>query len=268
LKSISILGCGWLGLPLAKNLIQAGISIKGSTTSVEKIDLLRKEGIIPFLIDLKEENVLGNVFDFLYESEILIIDIPPKLRGENKENFVQKIQNLIPFIEASKIKKVLFISSTSVYGTDNDWVTEETIPNPDTEGGKQLVIVEKILQTNLNFQTTVLRFGGLIGPQRHPIKQMAGKQNIENPEAPVNLIHQEDCINIISKIIEGNHFPEIFNAVAPFHPTKKEYYSQKAVKLNLPLPSFKESTIVSKKIISSLKVEEKLVYTFNLSLYL
>jgi UDP-glucose 4-epimerase len=73
--------------------------------------------------------------------------ISPKLRGINKENFVSKIEILIPFIENRPLK-TSFISSTSVYGDDNDQVTEETVLNPDSEGGKQLAIVEGLLQGN------------------------------------------------------------------------------------------------------------------------
>ena len=264
--NISILGCGWLGFPLAKRLIENGFSVKGSTTSVEKLNVLEVDKIQPYLIDLSEEKVKGNVADFLSNSEILIIDIPPKLRGENKENFVKKIQNLIPFIEISNIEKVLFVSSTSVYGEDNTIVTEETFPNPDTESGKQLLTVEKVLQSNLNFKTTVLRFGGLIGAERHPVKFLAGKENLENPDAPVNLIHQEDCIGIIEKIIEKDSFGEVFNAVAPFHPSRKEYYIQKAIQLNLTLPKFNTNSRKG-KIIDSSKITAALNHSFALDLY-
>src|SRR4051812_59143 len=118
MKQISILGCGWLGLPLAKSLLEKGFSVKGSTTSLEKISILENNGIQAFQIELSEIEIKGEINSFLATSEILIIDIPPKLRGISSENFVQKIQNLIPFIEKSKIEKVVFISSTSVYTDD------------------------------------------------------------------------------------------------------------------------------------------------------
>src|SRR5687767_11144375 len=127
MTQISILGCGWLGLPLAQNLIANGFSIKGSTTSVNKIELLRNSGISPFLITVSENHIEGDVNAFLKDSEILIIDIPPKLRGSEKENFVAKIKTITSFIENSGVKKVLFISSTSVYADDNSVVTEDTI---------------------------------------------------------------------------------------------------------------------------------------------
>jgi nucleoside-diphosphate-sugar epimerase len=205
---------------------------------------------------------------FLHNSEILIIDIPPKLRRNSSENFVKKIRNLIPFIENSKIEKIIFISSTSVYSDDNSVVTEATKPNPETEGGKQLLEAENLLLSNSNFTTTVIRFGGLIGENRHPIHFLAGRKNIENPYAPINLIHQLDCIGIIEEILRQAQkdklgFGETFNAVAPFHPSRKTYYSEKALELNLPLPEFDESKPSVGKTISSEKMERILNYTFQ-----
>jgi nucleoside-diphosphate-sugar epimerase len=274
MKQISILGCGWLGLPLAKSLLENGFSINGSTTSVEKIDVLENAGIHPFLVSLSAVEVSDetkiSIENFLQNSDVLIIDIPPKLRGDSSENFVAKIQNIIPFIEKSSVEKVIFVSSTSVYEDTSDLrnVSEETIPNPDTESGRQLLEAEQLLQSNKNFQTTILRFGGLIGEDRHPIKFLAGRKNIENPEGPINLIHQVDCIGIIEAIVElpetqSEKWNEVFNAVAPFHPTRKEYYTQKAIELNLPLPEFDESKISIGKTILSKKVIETLNYNHS-----
>lgn len=262
MTQISILGCGWLGLPLAKALLENGFSVKGSTTSNDKLSVLKNSGIQPHLIALSENETVGNLNDFLEDSKILIIDVPPKLRGAEKENFVSKIKNGIPFIKKSSIENVLFISSTSVYGEDNLIVTEEKELNPDTESGKQLVQAEQLLQSNPNFKTTILRFGGLIGEDRHPIKFLAGRKNIENPNAPINLIHQADCIGIILEILRQNSWNETFNAVTPFHPSRKEYYTQKAIDLNLELPEFNMENSSFGKTISSSKIETILGYFF------
>ena len=262
MTQISILGCGWLGFPLAKALVQNGFLVKGSTTSTEKVSTLQSAGIDPFVVQLEEEKISESVADFLANSQILIVNIPPKLRGNSTENFVSKIENLLPFIEKSRIEKVLFVSSTSVYGEDNDLITEDTPLNPDTEGGRQLVIVESLLQKNTLFETTILRFGGLIGEDRNPVRFLSGRENIENPDAPINLIHQDDCIAIIEKIIALNSWNKTFNAVAPYHPSRKEYYTQKATDLNLALPKFAASnTIVGKTILND-KLIKLLQYSF------
>ena len=273
-KKISILGCGWLGLPLAKSLLSKSYTVKGSTTSESKLDLLKNAGISPFQIQLEQHQIIGKIEDFLKETDILIIDIPTGLRREisssNEMTFVNKIKNLIPFIEKSGIQKVIFVSSTSVYGDSFPIIeiTEETKPNPDTESGKQLVIAETLLQSNEHFKTTVIRFGGLLGEDRHPVKFLAGRTNVENPDAPVNMIQREDCIGIIEKILkqvqhDNWEWNQTFNAVAPQHPTRKEYYHKKAQILNLPLPIFAENLESKGKIISSKKVETILGYSFQ-----
>lgn len=272
-KRISILGCGWLGFPLSQKFIDTGFEVKGSTTSENKLEILQSNKIQPFLIKLEENQVNGNIIEFLNDSKILIIDIPPGLRKITKtsfgKTFVNKIKTLLPFIENSTIEKVIFISSTSVYADFGSIpiVTEKSELHPDTESGKQLVEVENLLRNNKNFETTIIRFGGLIGKDRNAIKMLAGKTNIANPEAPINLIHQVDCIGIISEIIQQNNWNETFNAVAPFHPTRKEYYTEKAKALNLPKPEFSENEISIGKIVSSEKLEKALEYGYkNLAL--
>ncbi|MHA3790014.1 NAD(P)H-binding protein [Flavobacterium hauense] len=259
---ISILGCGWLGLPLAQTLIEKGFSVNGSTTSPAKTGKLKTAGINPFLISLTANGIEGDIESFLQGSEILIIDIPPKLRGENKESFIDKIKTLIPHIEASGITKVMFASSTAVYAEDNTVVTEETPAKPETESGKQLLEAEGLL-ANAKFKTTILRFGGLIGEDRQPVKYLAGRENLENPDGPVNLIHQKDCIGIILKIIETDKWGEIFNAVATYHPTREQHYTEQAAALNLPLPKFSHEKPSRGKTVSSQKTIDVLGYLFE-----
>lgn len=269
MQKISILGCGWLGLPLAKEFVKLGFKVKGSTTSEKKLDQLQETGIKPFLIALTEDKIEGNMSEFLKDSDILIVNIPPKLRSTLSENFVAKIQNLISFLEYSSVQKVVFVSSTSVYGNISGSlnVTEVDLPNPETESGKQLLESEKLFQQNQYFKTSILRFGGLIGGERQPVKHLAGKENLENPNVSVNLIHQNDCIGIISKIVMNEVWGETFNAVAPYHPTRKEYYSQKAKEMNLALPKFLEMDGGKGKIINSDKLIQRLGYQFRLDLY-
>lgn len=273
-KKIAILGCGWLGLPLAKSLLSKGYEVKGSTTSESKLEVLKNAGISHFQIQLEENQIIGKIEDFLKETDVLIIDIPPGLRREtsasNEMTFVSKIKTLIPFIEKSGVQKVIFVSSTSVYGDGFPIVeiTEETKPNPDTESGKQLVIAESLLQSNAHFKTTVIRFGGLLDDDRHPVKFLAGRTNVENPDAPVNMIEREDCIGIIEKALDfarddNWEWNQTFNAVAPQHPTRKVYYHKKAEIFNLPLPTFAKNSESKGKIISSKKVETILGYSFQ-----
>ena len=79
---IGIIGCGWLGLPLAKTLILNNYKVKGSTTTKNKLEILKKEGIEPYLIEITENSISASINSFLNELDILIINIPPKIRKE------------------------------------------------------------------------------------------------------------------------------------------------------------------------------------------
>ena len=262
MQQISILGCGWLGLPLAQHLIEKEYTIKGSTTSPNRIGELESKEIEAFIIELSPDEISGDYEAFLQNSKTLIIDIPPKLRGENPVSFVDKIKTFIEkAVINSSIENVLFISSTSVYGEEAINITEETLEKPETLSGKELLETEHFLQNQTAFKTTFLRFGGLIGGSRNPAKSLSGKSNIATPEAPINLIHQDDCIGIITAIIEQNFWNQKLNASAPFHPTRKEYYTSKAQVLGLDLPQFEENN-ASGKTIDSSKLSTTLNYHF------
>ncbi len=62
------MGCGWLGLPLAKALAEGGYLVRGTTTSEYKLGMLQNEGIAPFLISLSEEKIEGDISGFLADA--------------------------------------------------------------------------------------------------------------------------------------------------------------------------------------------------------
>lgn len=267
-KQISIIGCGWLGLPLAKHLLGKNCKVKGSTTSIDKVPILKSEGIDAFYIELTEDVAKGAIENCLSGSEILILNIPPGLRKHPETDFVKRMSLLVPYIEKSSVKNMLFVSSTSVYSDDESipTITEDIIPNPDTESGRQLWEVEKMLQTNDHFDTTVLRFSGLFGPNRHPATYLSGRTDVKNPEAPVNLIHLDDCIEIITLIIENNIWNETLNASTRPNPSKKDYYTSVCKVLDVPVPSFRTHGISKGKLINSEKLVQLLDYNFQVKL--
>lgn len=257
-KTCAILGCGWLGFPLARKLVKSGYKVHGSTTSAEKLNALEVEGIVPFQIALTEKAVEGKIEAFLENVHFLIIDIPPGLRKQPTSDFVQKIKNLLPFIEKSRVEEVVFVSSTSVFKNTDEMpiYKEDDKPNATSEAGTQLRAVEELLLENSNFKTTIVRFGGLLGGKRHPVKFLAGRENVSNPEAPVNLIRREDCIALLQTILESITYLPIVHGVFPYHPQKQFYYADKAKEFDLTEPQFNsEKTSVGKHISSEITIQ-------------
>lgn len=245
MKRVSILGCGWLGTSLGVSLLDEGYSVKGSTTREEKLALLEAHQIVPFIVDIAS----FEEFDHFLEADILIISITSK--------DVEAFENLILQIQDSSIQKVIFISSTSVYPRINKVMTEE-----DTVLNTPLTAIENLFRENSFFETTILRFAGLFGDQRHPSNWFRNGRKIPQPKGFVNMIHKEDCIEIIHEIIDQNCWNETFNACSNHHPTRRDFYTVARLSANLELPEFEENQEYEWKIISSKKVQSVLDYTF------
>lgn len=262
METISILGCGWLGLPLAEYLIKCGYKVKGSTRTKEELTVLESKGIKPSLLVL-DPNIHGENLDNFFKSDVLIIDFPPERRDDIVTYHGLQVTSLIDKIKLSSIEKVIFVSSTSIYPDLNREVSEEETKAPSKSSGEALLIVEGLLNNCDEFKTTVLRFAGLIGYDRKPGRFLAGKRELANGEAPVNLIHRDDCISIIHKIIERDIWGDTFNACADLHPKRKDYYISHANKLGLTPPTFIESENYSYKIVSSEKLKKRLDYKYK-----
>lgn len=251
-KSISILGSGWLGFPVAEKLSAEFASVNISTRSADKIPRLAGAGLHPFLIDI--ENLSENSQEFL-RSDILIINITSKN--------VDAFKRLIKEIEVSPIKQLLFISSTSVYPAQNAPCKESDKLQPSAH---PLLIIEHLFANNKHFQTTILRCAGLIGGKRHPGRFFAANKLpakvIGFPKAPVNLIHRDDCLAIITLIIKNKLWGEILNACADTHPSKEAFYTYNALALGLDKPKLSAQCQNLNKIICNNKLKQLLDYQF------
>lgn len=259
-NKIGVLGCGWLGFPLAKSLNDIGYVVRGATRSIKQYECIKKSAVSPFLLEVKEEEISGEL-DFFKELNVLIVALPPGIRNNPNRNFVQLVNTLSDAVSSSRIKRLIFISSTSVYGNPNGEVTELFPTLPVTKTGKQLLDCEKLLQSSPKFKTLVLRFGGLIGAGRHPIHQISEKKSIPNSNGYINFIHLRDCINMIQTALSYPNATGVYNGVCPYHPTRKFYYTEMAKLTALPLPPFSVSALAPKKI-SSQKFKRDFNYEF------
>jgi len=256
IKTIAILGCGWYGLPLAKALVKDGFKVKGSTTSEDKLALLAAEGIEPYLIDTEKQDFNQEFF----HCDLLLISIPPKVNS-GQLSYPNKINNIAKAAQNAGVKQLILISSTGIYQDGNFIVDEKINPEPNTPVGTALLNAEQLLKDNKSFTTTVIRFAGLIGPSRNLAKHFAGKTDIANGLAPINLIHLTDCIGLTKSIIQQKAFGKTYHGVTPHHPTRIEFYSKACEAAGFEKPSFKEE-LLSWKQVESKNVPEVLAYRY------
>lgn len=260
-KKVSILGCGWLGFPLAKRLIQEGHEVKGSTTHKQKLGDLKQAGIKTYLIEyLPTPKVSSKDF---FESDVLFLNIPFRRHLNDPRYYARQIESVLGEAKGANLKYLIFASSTAVYPQGLKNATEEACFLPDDERASVLLGIEEKLLKKTDFKTTIIRFGGLYGEGRPIGKFLAAKKKITGACMPVNLIHLDDCIEILVRLIKQGTYAGVLNAVSDGHPKRQDLYTKAAEHLGLEPPTFLKGEIQRDyKIVSNEKIKEILNYQF------
>jgi nucleoside-diphosphate-sugar epimerase len=243
-EHITILGCGWLGLPLASSWVAEGKIVRGSTTSYDKTLRLNALHIESSVIDLAtvEEETLKNFVD----GRVLVVTVPPRSRSQEPNVYLHHMKKLVQVLQrVDVLEHVVYTSSTSVYPDVSGLVKEEDLQYRDQAFNHSLFDVEQLFLSLEGKKVSVLRLGGLTGGSRMLAKHFAGKSGIQGGMQPVNLIHQDDAVGVIRFMI-AQKLSGVYNVCAPMHPFKKDFYTQLCQRYHLALPQFKEEQTVGK----------------------
>ncbi|WP_373515257.1 NAD(P)H-binding protein [Persicitalea sp.] len=264
-KTISIVGCGWLGFPLAVRLLEQGYAtVRGSTTSYGKLPMLREAGIEACEAILDPEPKGGNWSELL-QADTLIVDIPPRLSKQGGDFHPRQMRNLTALIEKSPVSEIIYVSSTSVYPELSRVMVEEDVTKPEESASPCLIEAEQIMVSlrDKGRNVTILRCGGLMGYDRIPGKYVRGRQGITTGNVPVNYIHRDDVAAIISELLTRGISDETYNAVAPEHPTRRAIYEKSCLDHGWELPTFTEPEVPEPfKRVSSDNIIHQLHYIF------
>lgn len=268
---VSILGCGWLGRPLGQRLLERGVVVRGSTTTPSKVDALRAEGIDAVLLTL-DPDLSDRDPRPLFESPVLILNVPPPRGAENlREYHRRQIAAVRDAAADGAVEWILFASSTGVYPNVEVQVTEadcppgtpDALPGSRRESGRALLDAEAILMDAPEFDTTIVRLGGLYGEDRNPGRFLAGRSNVGRPDAPVNLIHRDDAIGVFLTLLDQNVRGDVFNACADEHPSRETFYTRAAEATGLEPPTFDETDTTLGKLVSNRKIKTHCDYQFQ-----
>jgi len=242
MKKVSIIGLGWLGEATGLLLQNQGCQVLGSSTRPEKVEILRKGGLdaVQFSLNPSPE---GIGYHRLFDSDILVVTLPPRSRQGEGELYLQQLADLRKLLVTSKVVQVVFISSTGIYPNESKSspYTEEEPINASNAGNSVLHQAEVLMKSFSTYQLTVLRMGGLMGADRIPGIYFSGKEQVVG-HTRVNFIHQADAARMIAWVIDQGLWNQTFNGVAPEHPLRREVYAKNSSTLGiLPPASYQEA---------------------------
>jgi len=236
MKNGLIIGKGWLGERLEKRL-----SSKYNFTTTKRVS--DESNCLTIDFDKDEiPNLNSAAFDFI------VITIPFGKRASVEElNF--RFLNLIRFI-GDYNQQIILISSTGIYPDIPQNINEKTFEQNQLNQPYQ--IIESKIKDAFP-QLIILRLGGIMGDDRYLSKYLTLDK--EDLDFAVNHIHFEDICAIIEKLIESKISSEIFNLVAPNHPTKEEVLHYQINQSMVQSNKKRGKTISSEKIINELNYQ-------------
>ncbi|EPG7575884.1 SDR family oxidoreductase [Providencia rettgeri] len=264
MKKVTIIGLGWVGLPLAQALLSQGIHVVGTKTTADGIEAAQAVGIECYALKLTPELECDDddLSQLMTQSDAIVILLPPS--KVNTEYYVMAIETLVNSAIAFQVPKVIFTSSTAVYGEQNGEMTENSLLEGVTGSAKALVATEQWLHQLPNISVDILRLAGLVGEKRHAGRFLAGKTGVKGANQPVNMVHQDDVIDAILLLLQQRQGEHIYNLCAPIHPTRAEFYTHAAQSIGLVPPQFidEENALVG-KIINGNKICQELGFEYQ-----
>ena len=225
-------------------------------THAEKLGELARAGIEGYLLELTP-TLTGNVKDF-FDTDALLVTLPPK-RSEagTRERYPAQIQAALEHVSPNT--HVVFTSSTSVYPELNRTVTETDAGGDVSESGQAILEAEAFLSAR---NATILRLAGLYGYDRQPGRRLAGRE-VSGGDAPVNLVHRDDVVAVLVRVLEHNLRSLTLNVCADRHPTRREVYIRQAERYGFPPPRFAEPHAQNYKMVRNEALKSSLGFTFR-----
>jgi nucleoside-diphosphate-sugar epimerase len=294
---VLIVGCGYVGLPLATELARLGHQVFGLRRSASSDVELQRLGITPLHADITQPATLVSLprdFDW-------VVNCVASGGGgvdEYRQLYLEGMRNLIAWLipgsagfqsassaanptatrrQDAGAPRLVYTSSTGVYGQNDGSLVDETSPTePASETARVLVEAEQVLLAagrEKHFPAMILRAAGIYGPGRgYLLKQfLRGEARIEGAGArTLNMIHRDDLIRAIIAALERGRAGELYNAVDDEPVSQLEFYQWLAAKLGKPLPTTMPEDAaaprkrgLTNKRIANRKLKAELRFTFT-----
>ncbi|MCC5857025.1 MAG: SDR family oxidoreductase [Ectothiorhodospiraceae bacterium] len=202
MQRLLIAGCGDLGTGLGLQLARSGVTVYGLRRAAERVP----EPIIPVRADLTEPESLAALPAEGVDAVCYIATPGAYEDAAYRRAYVDGLRNLLDRLQQQRArpKRLLFVSSSSVYGiTDGSWVDEDTPAVPGGFSGTRLLEAETVLR-QAPIPGVVVRFGGIYGPGRERLlrKVAGGDPVIADPPQWTNRIHRDDAVGVLAHLLQ------------------------------------------------------------------
>jgi len=202
--SVLIAGCGDVGSRFGLQMSRAGWTVYG----------LRREAaglpvpILPVAGDLLADQCPRNWPNA--ELSYLVYAASASQHDEPgyRQAYVEGLRNVLGWLEqrGQRPKRLLFLSSTGVYGQNQgEWIDETSPTEPNGFTGQMMLEAER-LALNSGLPATLVRMGGLYDPARPWLQNQirAGLRVDRQPPQYSNRIHRDDAAGLLAFLLQAD----------------------------------------------------------------
>ena len=236
LKTVLIVGCGYIGRRVARLLPASQYDVTGCVRSTESAVALKAFGVNALSINLDQT---GQPVNWAAGYEAVFYFAPPPAAGRQDT----RMRNFLRVLDKENApRRIVYISTSAVYGDcGGAWITETQALNPTTDRGFRRLDAERQLtawcQTHKT-QWIILRVPGIYGPGKLPLARLRkGTPVLREQEAPyTNRIHADDLATICMAATSSAMYNTVYN-VSDGHPgNMTDYFFRVADAAGLPRP--------------------------------
>ncbi|SFL02342.1 Nucleoside-diphosphate-sugar epimerase [Halogranum rubrum] len=219
---VAVLGCGYVGLELGRQLAESGHDVVGVRRSDEGLAAIEEAGFEAVRADVTDAESLAVVPDV----DWLVFAASSGGRGADaaRRVYVDGLRTALEHFAArdDAPERLVYTSSTGVYGDhDGGFVDESTPLDPTTEKTRVLAEAERVARevaAGHGIDGTVARFAGLYGPERYRLDRY-----LDGPvtEGYLNMVHRDDAAGAVAYLLEADLARDEVVLVADDEPADK-----------------------------------------------
>jgi nucleoside-diphosphate-sugar epimerase len=244
---VVLLGVGWLGQQLLGPLRSDGHQLLATRQSDSGLASLPAD-VQGQLLQLPWDWQNGAALQSVFNDAVVICSLPPGWRKQQGQGYLDSLASLAELMQMAGSLACIHLSSTGVYQGLSGDITELSPLQLNDAKAHLLIQGEQLLSQAIPCCT--LRLGGLMGPDRHPGRFLAGRV-LPDPAGAVNMVHSTDVIRAIRLILQQQAWPTVFNLCCPELVSRQQFYQQAAAVLQLAAPIPGENAQVSRRVMAT-----------------
>ncbi len=239
-----IAGCGDVGNALANRLLADGCAVWGVR---RRIDALAP-GVEPWRIDLTDPRSFEAppaAFDYLFYTA----SADRRDEAAYRAIYVDALRGLLVALRnaGSPLRRILFTSSTAVYGqNEGEWVDEESPTEPSGFNGRVLLEAEELITSAPEIGINV-RLSGIYGPGRTRLVRKVWSGEASATQSWTNRIHVEDCAGALHHLLRLNDPAGLYLGSDDEPATTAEVVTWMSKELGVPAPPAAEAERANKR---------------------